>query len=180
MMKHLTELLDEPATPALVVVITTSGEGVAELLAGQLQAGKFSLVAGHERRLPAYEVAKILHWRRANIKKLFSENLLARAPTCFQLVDILQRAGAISDPLLVTDFLYTFYDADLRLDIRWQVFRRCLSRLQLLARFRRVTVIIRDGEGEDFDIFFPSLERAANELLRVEPEGRQAIQLGLI
>jgi len=180
-MKRLIELLDQPAhTPGLVVVLTPSGAGVAELLAGLLQAGDFSLVAGCEWRLPAYDVAKFLHWDFADLDELFDVNRLARAPSCFQLVDILQRVGTVPHPLYITDFLFTFTDIDLRKDVRWWQLQRCIKRLKFLSQFRRATVIVRDGEGVDFGSFFPDLEHVANEILRVEPEGMQAVQPSLM
>ncbi|MBL8080448.1 MAG: hypothetical protein JNM55_20930 [Anaerolineales bacterium] len=181
-MKHLTELLDQPAhTPGLVVVLTTNGTGVAELLAECLMDDRFSFIAGYSRRVPAYEAWNILRRRRVvDIKVLFEENRLMRAPSCFQLAEILGRTDKASMPLFITDFLFTFTDEDIWLEDRYQVFQRCLRRAKALAQVRRVNLIVRDGEGKDFGKFFPELEWVADQVLKIETERRKAVQLGLM
>ena len=156
-------------TLRLIVISRQERSRLAELIATMALAGPFSIVAGSER-LPSYKVARLLHDRTKAIKQIFNEAHIVRAPTCFQLIDLLENTRPIPEPLLVLDFLHTFYDQDIPMQVRMRILSRCIAQLERLALSRMVTVLTEYMEGDDYVRFYPLLEHFADKAIQIERE----------
>lgn len=80
-----------------------------------------------------------------------------RASTCYRLYDCLANIPSRGEPILVMDFLHTFYDTDIPLRTRLFRLRECCRELGRLATYRPVIVMIQELEAEDYEKFTPAL-----------------------
>jgi hypothetical protein len=144
---------------------------IAELIATMALQGPLSIVACSEW-LPLEDAVDMLYLMAEDsstdpnlIEQIADEQKLVRGFTCFQVVNRLRAASRRPTPLLVVNLLSTFYDIDIRLDVRVNVLRQCTERLEQLARHRPVGVIIQHMEGPDYPVFFPYIKRIAHQVI---------------
>src|SRR5512144_2637964 len=96
----------------LAVYMTLEAEKVTELIAGLALNAPLNIVAGSEW-IPSYGVARLLRRRVTHIEAVLRRIQLARAFTCYQLLDLLAGVRPGSTPVLVLDTLHTFYSDDM-------------------------------------------------------------------
>ena len=93
-----------------------------------------------------------------------------RASPCYRLLDSLANIPSKGEPLLVMDFLHTFYDDDIPLRTRLFRLRECCRELKRLSFYRPVIVMTQKGEGEDYEKFIPALFPIADATFTLETE----------
>jgi hypothetical protein len=171
-MKTLLQLPMALATKSqqlLLGVITKNQRNrIAEVIAAMALNGSFSIVTGSER-IPSYEVTRLLDDDVCDLKAILDRIHLRRSFTCYQLVDVLKNTLPIPEPLLILDFLYPFYE-DIPVEARINRFDQCIEHLERLSASRPIGMIIQDKEGPDFSLFYPDLERIADEIFQTEDE----------
>jgi hypothetical protein len=128
--------------------------------------GAFSIVTGSER-IPSYEVTLLLDDDVCDLRAILDHIHLRRAFTCYQLVDILKSTPPIPEPLLILDFLHPFYE-DIPVERRIHRFEQCIEQLERLSTSRPIGMIVLDKEGSDYSLFYPDLERIADEIFQTE------------
>lgn len=95
-------------------------------------------------RFNAYRVARALRGlERGSMSRALARISLARAFTCYQMASMLEQAPAAPVPMLVIDFLDTFYDQSVPLVERRRLLGRCLERLQDLSLRAAVVISLR-------------------------------------
>lgn len=92
---------------------------------------------------------------------------LARARTCFQLLDLLMDAGNENSSILILDPLHHFYNADVELSVRDRILKQCCEWIQRLSLSNYVAVLVPKLDTEDHNYFFPSLAEVADEIIPV-------------
>jgi hypothetical protein len=171
-MKTLLQLPTALATKSqqllLAVITRTQRPRIAEVIAAMALNGSFSIVTGSER-IPSYEVTLLLDDDVCDIKAILNRIHLRRAFTCYQLVDVLKSTPPISEPLLILDFLYPFYE-DVPIERRINRFDQCMEQLERLSVSRPIGMIIQDSEGPDYSLFYPDLERIADDVFQTKEE----------
>lgn len=160
----------------LGVITRTQRPKIAEVIAAMALNGSFSIVTGSER-LPSYEVTQILDNDISDFQIILGQKL-RRAFNCYQLVDILQTTPPIREPLLILNFLYPFYE-DIPVERRIHRFDQCIEQLERLSTSRPIGMIIVDSEAPDYSLFYPPLERIADEVFQTEDEAEVASQARL-
>jgi hypothetical protein len=94
-----------------------------------------------------YSLARALRQSTADIAAPMQRVQLSRAFTCYQVSALFEHMLAGQDfapyPVLVLDFLATFYDQDVRVAERSRLLRGCIRQLQALARRVPVAVWVR-------------------------------------
>jgi hypothetical protein len=155
-----------------LALILTMGKARAEmtnLIAELILRGPLFIVAASEW-LPAYELARKLRRRTVRIREILNRMYGARASTCYRLLDSLANLPSNGEPILVLDFLHTFYDTNVPLDIRLFKLRECCRELKRLAFYRPVIVMTRVSSAEDYEKFIPHLCFLADRTLTLETE----------
>jgi hypothetical protein len=148
----------------LAVINGTERGQIAELIAMMALREPFSMVAGSEW-LPMYDVARHLSCQTSDFKEVMGRLHLARAFTCYQLLDILNNTPLIREPLLVINFMHPFYEADVPLEVRSRVLEACVRRLDNLSYARPIGVIVEHEAAVEYDTYFPVLAAMADRIL---------------
>jgi hypothetical protein len=153
----------------LVLIEDEAHRVLTELIASLLLQAPLFVIAGGGW-LPALELARIIRRNTLNIRPVLNRLYTTRASTCHQLFDSLADRRSNGEPILVLDFLDTFYDPNISLSVRLLRLRQCYPELQRLAFYRPVIVITRDAHVENGDGFISSLTSVADKTLSLESE----------
>jgi len=139
------------------------------LIATLILKGPLFVVSGDEW-LPSFLLPHTLREATTDIRAILSRLYTARASTCYRLFDALASIPSKGEPVLVMDFLHTFYDADIPLRLRLFKLRECCRELKRLALYRPVIVLTQEREAEDCDKFIPALGSIADTTVTLDPE----------
>jgi hypothetical protein len=155
------------AGPGVQLVITDRHEKqtIVELIAASALRGPLCIIAGSEW-LPSYMVAHSIRRSTVELGRVLNNVRLARAFTCYQLLDLLAAAPADGTPVLVLDFLHTFFTPDIPSSIRLRTLRECCHHLRQLAPHQPVTVFALREAVKDYEIFHRILAASADEVLQ--------------
>ena len=160
---------------ALILTVGKARAEITELIAELVLRGPLFIVAASEW-LPAYELARVLRKRTIKVREILDHLYAARASTCYRLVDSLGNLPSNGEPILVLDFLHTFYDTNVPLDIRLRKLRECCRELKRLAFYRPVILMTQVLSIEDYEKFIPALCSIADTTLTLETETEQIKQ----
>ena len=154
---------------SLIITQDQARQSKRDLIATLILKGPLFVVSGDEW-LPAFELPRIIRGQTTAVKEVMNRLYTARASSCYRLFDSLASLPSKGEPILVMEFLHTFYDVDIPLRTRLFRLRECCRELTRLAAHRPVIVITRAGEGEDYDKFLPAVCPIANQILTLAPE----------
>lgn len=149
-----------------------------ELIARLILSGPLFVLSGDEW-LPSYELPRRIRERTTDVKRVMDRLYSARVSTCHRLFDSLANIPSNGEPILVLEFLHTFYDADVPLRVRLFRLRECCRELKRLAFYRQVLVMTREMAAEDYEKFAPALYSISDNVFRLEPELEQIQQPAL-
>jgi hypothetical protein len=152
----------------LAVMLNRETGKVTRLIAGLALRGPLHVVAGSEW-VPSYQLARLLRHRLTQIEPVLGRIQLARAFTCYQLLDLLATIRPEPVPVLVLDMLHTFLNTDIHLDVRKRVLEKCGRHLQQLALSRPVAVLTPQVSAEDYPHFYTMLASMADQVYQAEP-----------
>jgi hypothetical protein len=172
--------LDRAGKRGLVLILTRdrARQSKTDLIANLILNGPLFVLSGDEW-LPSFVLPRILRERTTEIKAITSRLHSVRASTCYRLFDSLATIPSKGEPILVMDFLNTFYDADIPLRTRLFRLRECCRELKRLAFYRPVIVMTQEREGEDYEKFTPALFPLIDKTFTLEPEPEQISQPAL-
>jgi hypothetical protein len=152
--------------------------GITELIAVLLLNSPLFVIAASEW-LPAYELTRIIRKNTVEVRETLKRLYTVRIATCYRLLDSLVNIPPQGEPILVLDFLHTFYDPDVPLRVRLFKLRECCRHLKGLARYRPVIVITSQMPIEEYQMFSPALHSIADKTLTIEPQLEQILQPAL-
>ena len=106
---------------------------------------------------------------------------VSRAFTCYQMTSLLESTSSTNTPVLLLDFLSTFYDESVRIMERHRLLEKCLKQIHRLSRSAGVLVtvhppalpsevsmqLIRRMQNQDTEVWLPELPTPAPEPLRL-------------
>ena len=153
----------------LILTRDKARAGITELIAAQVLHSALFVLAASEW-LPAFELTRILRKKTPDVKRVLNRLYVARSSTCYRLFDSLANLPSQGEPILVLDFLHTFYDADIPLRTRLLRLRECCRELTRLAFHRPVLVMTQEREGDEYDTFIPALWAIADQSFTLAPE----------
>jgi hypothetical protein len=164
----------------LVLVVTTGPEheNLTELIAALCLRGPLYVVAGCDW-LPGYGLTRLIRHKTHEVKQTLNRVRMARAFTCYQLLDLIAGIRPEDEPLLILDFLNTFHNDDIPLPVRFRLLRQCCGHLERLAFRKPVAVLVQKQPIEDYAALYSILAQSADEILRMEPEPERACQPAL-
>ena len=163
---------------SLILTANKARAGITELIAALILRGPLFIVAASEW-LPASALPRLV--RRASVKVTEITNHLrtVRAATCYRLLDSLSNTPSNGEPILILDFLHTFYDSDMPLGVRFYRLGQCCRHLKRLAFYRPVIVMTQEMPTEEYEKFYSILHSIADKTFYLEPEPERVSQLPL-
>jgi hypothetical protein len=162
----------------LVVTERYERENITELMAALCLRGPLYVLAGSDW-LPSYGLTRIIRHRTHEVRQTLNHIRMARAFTCYQLLDLIANIRPDNEPLLILDFLNPFQDDDIPLSVRFRVLRQCCGHLQRLAFRKPVIVFVQGTKTENDEIFLSILQQSADEVLHIEGEPERVCQPAL-
>jgi hypothetical protein len=165
----------------LFVTQAKARQNKTDLIASLILNGPLLLVAADEW-LPSFLLPHMLRKQVVEIKEFTGRLRTIRTSTSYRLLDSLTHIPAQGEPILVLDFLQTFYDADVPLSIRFMKLRQCCRQLQRLSACRTVIVLNQELPVADYAKFFPILYAAAHRTVYLDPpsEPQPSTQLAFL
>ena len=163
--------LDLTRSRSMTLILTQdkARAGITELIAAQILRSPLFVVAGSEW-LPAFELTRILRKRTPVVRQALNRLSVARASTCYRLFDSLVNVPSHGEPILVLDFLHTFYDSDIPLRVRFFKLRECCRQIKRLTLYRPIIVMTQEMPVEDYEKFLPALCSIADQTFTLEAE----------
>jgi hypothetical protein len=174
-LQHLTADLIQTLGLKLILTNDDARKSKSCLIATMILSSPLFIVAANEW-VPAYGLTRVVRRETTNVSQVFARLQLTRASTCYRLLDSLVSMPKEGEPILVLEFLHTFYDADIPLRVRFFKLRECCRHLTYLARYRPIIVMAHEMQTEDYEKFIPALRSIANKTIYLEPELEQDIQ----
>jgi hypothetical protein len=161
----------------LSLILTQDGarKSKTQLIAHLIMSGPLFIIAGDEW-LPAFSLARMIRQQTTQVKPILGRLYTARASTCYRLLDSLSSIAPSGEPVLVLEFLHTFYESDIPLRTRLFKLRECCRELKRLAIHRSIIVMTRAVKTEDFEKFIPALDSIVDHTVTLEPEIGQITQ----
>ncbi len=165
----LTKDITEKRGLALIVTQDKAHKSKTDLIANLILKGPLFVVSGDEW-LPSFVLPRMIRAQTTEIKAILDRLRTVRASTCYRLLDSLANTVSKGEPILVMEFLHTFYDPDIPLQVRLLKLRDCCRELKRLAFYRPVLVMTQEAEGEDYERLFPALQSVADTIVTLEGE----------
>ena len=162
----------------LILTRDSARPQLTELIASLILSGPLFVVSASEW-FPSHVLSRTIRRRSIHVKDHTGQLQLARASTCFRLLDILSNIPVAREPILILDFLHTFYDSDVPLRTRFLQLRKCCQHLKRCSSSRIVIVLTREMPTEDYQNFSPILRAVADRAVYLEPEPKQGAQPAL-
>jgi len=162
----------------LILTQDKARESKTDLIASLILKGPLFVLSGDEW-LPSFVLPRLLREKTTDIKAITGRLRMVRASTCYRLFDSLATTDSKGEPILIMDFLHTFYDDDIPLRTRLFKLRECCRELMRLAFYRPVIVITQEREGEEYEKFIPALSPLAEKTLTLEQEIEPITQTAL-
>lgn len=178
----MNRLLNLPTTDltrsrGLTVILTANKvrAGITELIANLILSSPLFVIGGSEW-LPAFDLPRLVRRKTLDVKATLSRLYTVRTSTCYRMLDSLAHTVSVGEPILVLDFLNTFYDADIPYSVRSYKLRKCCDELNRLAFYRSVIVMTQQMQGEEYQTFSQILCSAATKTLYLEAEPERVSQ----
>ena len=153
----------------LILTRDRARKSKTELIASLILHGPLFVISGDEW-LPSYDLPRMIRGQTTEIKEILERLYTARVSTCYRLFDSLANISLKGEPVLVLDFLHTFYDSDVPLRTRLFKLRECCRELKRLAFYRPVIVLTQEMEAEEYGKFIPALCSITDKTLTLDPE----------
>ena len=139
-MNALTDLVSKQVL--LVVAPHAARNAMLELAAVLALRGQLRVLDGGNQ-FNAYEVARAVRRRTADVPAVLGRIQLSRAFTCYQMAALLQAAPPEPVATVVLDLLATFYDENVPREERRRLLQGCTRDLRRLSRLAPVVVAAR-------------------------------------
>jgi len=173
--------IDMTRQRGLTLLLTTdkARAGITELIAAEILRNPLFVISGSEW-LPAFELTRIIRKRTLEVRETLNRLYTVRASTCYRLLDSLVNIPLKGEPILVLDFLHTFYDPDVPVRVRFYKLRECCRHLKNLAFYRPTIVMTQEMQTADYEKFSPALLSVADKIFYLESEAEQVKQPELL
>jgi hypothetical protein len=163
--------VDMTAKRGLVLLLTPdqARQSKTNLIGNLIIKGSLFVISGDEW-LPSFLLSHRIRDCTTEVKTIMDRLHTVRASTCYRLYDLLTNIPSKGEPILVIEFLHTFYDDDIPLRTRLFRLRECCRELKRLAFYRPVIVMTQEREGEDYEKLIPALLPLADKTFTFAPE----------
>jgi hypothetical protein len=164
-----TQIIPSPNTGRIMLLITPDStmDALFEMVARLALQGPLYVLDGGNSFL-GYPLARDLRRHTPDIAAVMRRVLLSRAFTCYQMTALCTEEPFDAHPILVLDFLATFYDQGVRAAERRRLLKICLRRLDQLSRRAPLVVWVRQRATipEEAVTFLDIVQAAAGQVWR--------------
>lgn len=154
-----------------LLILETLGrerKNLIELLTQWVLRGSFMVIAAGDWFVDHDDLRYAVFRFTNAFDEILDRLRLVRARTCFQLLDLLEKAEKENKPVLILDPLHHFFNADVKLSVRNQIFEQCCQWIKRLSSSNYVAVLVPKLDTDDHKRFFPLLAAVADEVIPVE------------
>ena len=172
-----------PVQLGQLLLLETNGKekgNIIELITQWVLRGSFFLIAAGDWFVDHDDLRYSVFRYTNDFDEILDRLRLVRARTCFQLLDLLMAADKENRPVLLLDPLHHFYNADVELSVREQVFDQCCQFIKRLSFSNCVAVLVPKLDSEDHKRFFPILAAIADEIIPVAESSEIMASQGLL
>ena len=171
MNEYMKLTFDSTGKRGLTLILTrdSARRSKTDLIARLILHGPLFVVSGDEW-LPSFALPRVIRGHTTEIKEIMGRLYTVRASTCYRLFDSLAGISLKGEPVLVMDFLHTFYDPDIPLRVRLFKLRECCRELKRLAFYRLVIVMTQEMEADEYEKFIPALCSITDMTVTLDPE----------
>ena len=81
-----------------------------------------------------YSIAKAIRRQTARLNDALNNIQISRSFSCYQMTALLERAQTETAPLFVLDFLFSYYDEDIRLEESQRLLRKAVRSFERLSQ----------------------------------------------
>ncbi len=174
-----THIIPSPTSGRLLLLLTPDSTAGAlfEMVARLALQGPLYVLDGGNT-FQGYPLARALRRRTPNIAGAMQNVLLSRAFTCYQMAALCTEEDFSFHPILVLDFLATFYDQGVRVAERRRLLKACLRRLQVLRSRAPVVIWVRQRATipEEAIGFVDIVQAAAGQIWRPDRPALAAVE----
>ncbi|HXQ35923.1 MAG TPA: hypothetical protein VN843_18045 [Anaerolineales bacterium] len=163
----------------LILTEDRARTSITELIAKEILSSPLFVIAASEW-LPAYKLTHAIRKKTLEVRSALDRLYTVRSSTCYRLFDSLANIPSKGEPILVLDFLHTFYDDDIPLRVRFFKLRQCCRQLKRLSFYRPVIGTTQEMQTEAYEKFIPALRSIADRTLNLESEPEQISQPELL
>jgi len=154
-----------------LLILETVGrekKNIIELITQWVLRGSFMVIAAGDWFV-GHDDLRYSVFRYTNaFDEILDRLRLVRARTCFQLLDLLEKAEKENKSILILDPLHHFFNADVKLSVRNRIFEQCCQWIKRLSSSNHVAVLVPKLDTDDHKRFFPLLAAVADEVIPVE------------
>lgn len=145
-----TKTIPSPASGQILLLVTPAASlsRLFELTASMALAGQLTVLDGGNC-FQGYRLARAIKCQLSGpdtdtaFDQALHNVLLSRVFTCYQMETLLSEGSFETAPILVLDFLATFYDQSVRVADRRRLLGNCLARLKVISKHAPVAVWVR-------------------------------------
>jgi hypothetical protein len=171
-------LMFQPRHLLLIEIVGSQHRRITELIAALALRGPLYTIAGSDW-VPSYGLARLLRHKTVEVKCLLDRTRLARAFTCYQMLDLLAGTRPDANPVVVLDFLHTFHSPDIPLYVRLRVLKQCCRHLERLSYYEPVAILIQQTKVEDYQQLHSIVSRVADEIFQTDEVHEETFQPAL-
>jgi hypothetical protein len=168
-----------PVSGRLLLLVTPAStlEALFEMVAHMALQGSLYVLDGGNA-FQGYMLSRALRRQVVDITPALKRVFLARVFTCYQMQTLLSEGDFSDRPVLVLDFLSTFYDQGVRVADRRRLLRESLGRLNQLSRRVPVAVWVRQRSvvPEEALSFLSLVRGSAGQVWMPEPRPAAPVQ----
>jgi hypothetical protein len=154
---------------ALILTPDRARQNKTDLIAHLILKGPLFVVSGDEW-LPSFVLPRRIRNQTTQVREIMNRLHTVRASTCYRLFNSLANIPSQGEPVLILEFLHTFYDDDIPLRTRLFQLRECCREIKRLALYRPVIVITQESGGEEYEKLIPALRWIPDQTFTLEPE----------
>lgn len=166
-----------------LLLLETNGrekENIIELITQWVLRDSFFIIVAGDWFVDHNDVRYSVFRYTNDFDEILDRLRIARARTCFQLLDLLREPDNQDKSVLILDPLYHFYNEDVELSVRERIFEQCCQFTKSLSLFTPVALLVPKLDTNDHKRFFSSLAAIVNEVIPVEEASETEASQGLL
>ena len=167
---YLAHWIQPSSRAGYLQIVETDGQEHAmltDLIVRLSLRGAFQLIAVDEWLPDRNTLSRSIRRHTLRVKEVMDHPQIKRPMTCLQLKDLLMEAGIQNRPVLILNFFYHFYNADVELSLRERILKECCQYTRNISLVTPVVVIVPRLFREEYTRFFPVLASVADEIIPI-------------
>ena len=161
------------ASPYQVLLFIAPGAARRQMLAWialQAGTGKVRVIDGGNQ-FNVYQVAKHIRRQTSGVYETLHNISVSRSFSCYQMTAMLEKTPPAATPLFILDFLFSYYDEDIRLRESQRLLQKALRTIYRISRHSTVVISTRPQMySPDRSCLLDRLRETATQQWEIEGE----------